>query len=252
MTLTYDDEHIPEGQTLVPKDLQDFLKRLRHKCEKLRFFAVGEYGDQTKRPHYHLLLYGYPHCLHGRTLHSDRRPTCCSPCDTIRDTWGNGQIRLDEFNEATARYVVRYSIKKMTEHRKETEKDGRHPVFARQSRRPGIGLPALAEIASVVLQHKLTDKLGDAPHTLRHGSKIYPVGRYLKNGIREQIGVAKEASPFTLERQKESLQALRKIAWESGVSLTQLVQEEHAPIEDRLKYLQKLNKSKHRTLTEKI
>lgn len=59
VTLTYDNEHLPEYQTLVKKDLQDFMKRLRDRLDyrKIKYLAAGEYGDRNHRPHYHVLLY---------------------------------------------------------------------------------------------------------------------------------------------------------------------------------------------------
>lgn len=60
-TLTYDDEHLPENGSLVKGDLQKFFKRLRknNRLEKnLRYFACGEYGDKSGRPHYHAIIYG--------------------------------------------------------------------------------------------------------------------------------------------------------------------------------------------------
>jgi hypothetical protein len=73
VTLTYDDDHVPvtyysendDGEarsalTLRFRDLQLFLKRLRkeHYYERLRFFACGEYGSTTYRPHYHAIIFG--------------------------------------------------------------------------------------------------------------------------------------------------------------------------------------------------
>ena len=73
LTLTYDDDHIRWSpvtgeQTLYKRDLQLFMKRLRKHLEplKVRFFACGEYGDNTYRPHYHVILFGYD-------FRSDRR-----------------------------------------------------------------------------------------------------------------------------------------------------------------------------------
>ena len=73
VTLTYDDEHVPvtyysenvdgearSGLTLRARDLQLFMKRLRkeHSYERLRFFACGEYGSNSYRPHYHAIIFG--------------------------------------------------------------------------------------------------------------------------------------------------------------------------------------------------
>ena len=63
ITLTYNDENMlwcGDYGTLQKKDLQDWLKRLRRQIEplKIRYYAVGEYGTNTMRPHYHVLLFG--------------------------------------------------------------------------------------------------------------------------------------------------------------------------------------------------
>lgn len=75
ITLTYDDEHVPhdtfinpvtgavtDAMTVVKSHVQKFMKRLRRWCERNnlsspRVFYAGEYGDRTKRPHYHLTLF---------------------------------------------------------------------------------------------------------------------------------------------------------------------------------------------------
>lgn len=66
ITLTYNDIFCPEDG-LNKRHLQLFLKRLRERvsrvvCEdiRLRFVAVGEYGGNTARPHYHMELFGMP------------------------------------------------------------------------------------------------------------------------------------------------------------------------------------------------
>ena len=62
LTLTYDTEYVPITNngymTLNLKDLQKFFKRLRKlENEKIKYYAVGEYGSTKKRPHYHVILY---------------------------------------------------------------------------------------------------------------------------------------------------------------------------------------------------
>ena len=68
LTLTYDNDHLPEQRpgspvhSLQKRDMQLFMKRLRKRFpnDKIRFFGCGEYGSKSCRPHYHLLLFGVP------------------------------------------------------------------------------------------------------------------------------------------------------------------------------------------------
>lgn len=52
----------PNGfMSLRKQDLQNFFKRLRKEINgttKLKYYAVGEYGSKTYRPHYHIILFG--------------------------------------------------------------------------------------------------------------------------------------------------------------------------------------------------
>ncbi|AXH78089.1 MAG: replication initiator protein [Microviridae sp.] len=62
ITLTLTDDNITWGfdsPTLSKRDIQLFLKLLRKRIspQKVKYFAVGEYGETTKRPHYHLLIF---------------------------------------------------------------------------------------------------------------------------------------------------------------------------------------------------
>ena len=60
VTLTYDDYHLPPCCSLKKRHLQLFLKRLRKNLgeRRIKYFACGEYGGQTMRPHYHAILFG--------------------------------------------------------------------------------------------------------------------------------------------------------------------------------------------------
>lgn len=67
VTLTYNNEHVPQSDisydgeylgdngafTLYRKDLQDFFKRVRKALpgKEVRYYAAGEYGSNTDRPH---------------------------------------------------------------------------------------------------------------------------------------------------------------------------------------------------------
>lgn len=213
VTLTYSDDCLPEGATLVPEHAQKFLKRLRKKIEpeKIRFFLVGEYGDATFRPHYHIALFNFPSCEFGMSRYSRTRVRCCTRCDLVADTWGKGNVLLGSLGRESAAYISGYVTKKMTGAGDERLR-GRYPEFARMSLRPGIGGDAMWEVADVLMAHRLEEKIEDAPSTLRHGSAERPLGRYLQGRLREQIGRIKSAPQSVMDKIDAEMLPLRQAA----------------------------------------
>lgn len=112
ITLTYDDEHIPEDGGLHYEDLQKFWKRLRKAGKKIRYYAVGEYGDKTKRPHYHAVVFGEA-WLEGRIITSEN-PRHWTSHELVA-AWGKGQVDVTTLNMATAAYAASYVTKKLRE-----------------------------------------------------------------------------------------------------------------------------------------
>lgn len=210
LTLTYNDDHLPSDKSLQPKDMQLFIKKLRKSMEPrlIRYFGVGEYGDQTERPHYHLAVFNMPSCSRGNT--SVRRDgTCCSVCDGVRALWGKGNVYLGRIEPQSAQYVVGYVTKKLTK-KDDPKLNGRHPEFARMSLRPGIGAGLMEDVASTLLEHNL-DRPEDVPNQLMHGKTKLPLGRYLRNRIAERIGVdPKEVSKINQAKAQEKLRPLQE------------------------------------------
>lgn len=176
VTLTYDEAHYPADGSLVPEDLKLWLKRLRQAIWPIRFryYAVGEYGGQTWRPHYHAALFGI---LPDETL--------------VSSTWTKGYTMVGPLSPQSMAYVAGYVTKKMTR-RDDSRLSGRVPEFARMSLRPGIGAPAMVSVARV-LQTKhgaqLVSQLADVPTTLAHGKQLMPLGRYLKTRLCAEAGI---------------------------------------------------------------
>lgn len=228
VTLTYDPEHLPTTKdqlaTLVPKDLQDWLKRFRKSIEpeRIRYFAVGEYGDETERPHYHLALFGYPTCRFLNSRYSNRVTSCCPQCDNVRDTWGKGAVLLGTLEEHSAQYIAGYVTKKMTS-RDDFRLNGRFPEFARMSLRPGIGADAMHEVASALMQFDLEATQADVPSALRHGKRLLPLGRYLQQRLRLYCGKDIKTPPAVLERMAEELRPLREAAFNASESLSSAI-----------------------------
>lgn len=129
ITLTYNPESVPcvDGhQVLIKKDFQDFMKRLRFAISphKVRYFAVGEYGPTTFRPHFHLILFNAPENLY----------------DLVFSTWNKGFITVSSLTSKRIFYCAKYvtmHLEKMPEFYKD------YPQFMLCSRRPGIGASLL-------------------------------------------------------------------------------------------------------------
>ncbi|UDN67890.1 replication initiator protein [robinz microvirus RP_172] len=217
-TLTYTDENLPLTEdgipTLKPSDLTDFMKRLRMSYEplKLRYFNVGEYGESTSRPHYHLALFNYPACRRGVTV-VNRQGNCCDICDGLKGIWAKGIVYSGQLEDASAAYICGYITKKLTS-KHHPELGGRYPEFARMSLKPGIGAGLIPEVASVLLTHNL-EQLPDVPTSLRTGARVQPLGRYLTQQLRSHVGLDKKAPQATLEAQKAKLQILRETAFQT-------------------------------------
>lgn len=215
VTLTYSDENLPELGSLVPRHVQLFLKKVRKAVQpaRLRFFCVGEYGDRSSRPHYHLALFGYPTCHRGRTDH--RKQSCCPSCDLLRTLWPYGGIDLGRLEPESASYVAGYVTKKLTnkedKHAAEILGD-RYPEFARMSNRPGIGADFMHEVASTLMEHNLEQTLEDVPHSLSHGKRKLPLGTYLRKKLRLAIGRDEKAPISVREKAAAEMQTM----WEDS------------------------------------
>lgn len=216
VTLTYSEENLPHDGSLKPEHLTLFLKRFRKSIApiRVRYFAVGEYGDESQRPHYHVALFGYPPCRKGGT-NPRRSGGCCDICDRLRDEWSCGIIYSGDLSYHSAAYVAGYVTKKLTK-KDDPRLAGRHPEFTRMSLRPGIGYWAMAEVASSILQHNLEDQI-DVPVALRLGGKEWPLGKYLRKALRKQIGRDEKTPQAVLDQQKEELRPVWELA-ESSVA----------------------------------
>lgn len=211
-TLTYSDEKL-ESVSLIPRHLTLFLKRFRKEFGKFRYYAVGEYGDVTERPHFHLALFGVPTCVWGRTR--KERVSCCFHCDRMQRVWGYGKCDLGTLDPGSARYVSGYVTKKLT--RPDDERlEGRHPEFSRMSTRPGIGAGMMDEVASQLMSLNLDTELDDVPAALTHGRQAWPLGQYLRRRLRTRIGRDEKAPLATIKKLEEKLLPLRQAAYASA------------------------------------
>lgn len=234
ITLTYDDEHVPrtwpyteswehtvrycdprsghvrltkskqyrgdEVMTLNPKDLQDFVKRLRrdqeyHHSNTIRYYAVGEYGSQYHRPHYHIIVFGLilddiveiGRNAHGTILHDSA---------TIRKIWGKGITEVSPMNWQDAAYCARYTTKKLG--KAETDfyvENCLVPEFTRMSLKPAIGAQYYEDHKDEIYEfdriHLSTVNGGRTVKPPRYYDKlyddVYPAGMAEVRGNRQEL-----------------------------------------------------------------
>lgn len=153
VTLTYDEDHLPADGNLRLEDFQLFMKRLRKRFGKCRFFHAGEYGGRFGRPHYHAILFGLD--FPDKVLKTQRNGYRFFASAELERLWPFGFHSIGDVTVASASYVARYCVKKATDRNIESFTDEvsglrywvdsssgelRRPEYTTMSRRPGIGL----------------------------------------------------------------------------------------------------------------
>ena len=150
ITLTYDNDNLPQHNTLIKKDFQDFMKRLRKKKNAntnnpIRYYQCGEYGEKFGRPHYHAILFNTN--FRDREIIQGHKGLTQS--ETLSKLWGKGHSSIGDVTFQSAAYVAGYVQKKINGKQKEThyaivdhetgEYFGqRQQEYSTMSRRPGI------------------------------------------------------------------------------------------------------------------
>lgn len=186
VTLTYDEEHVPrdkQGRLVLKKtDVQKYLKRLRRKLrdQKIRYLAIGEYGDRYGRPHYHLIIYGI-----GSLLENDIT-TCWS------DKKGAiGNVVVGGVTNHSARYCAGYCVKKLNR-ATDPRLEGKPPEFLLSSRRGGgLGKKEVIRIAQKIKENPYWDE-NTIINSFTIGGKPYPLGGYLSSILFQELGQSEE------------------------------------------------------------
>lgn len=163
LTLTYNNEFLPEDLSLNLRHHQLFMKRVRKKFGTgIRYFMCGEYGEgkgsRILNPHFHYILFGKDFA-DKKHWQQNEQGDWLYTSETLDNLWSDGKgnnmgfTSIGDVNFFTAAYVARYCLKKVTgdraaEHYKkpvvhpvtgEICDTPRRPEFAAMSKRPAIG-----------------------------------------------------------------------------------------------------------------
>lgn len=167
ITLTYDNDHVPitkNGFTTLSKIhlkntikvwRQTQLRNAKKEAKKhnldstipsIKYYYVGEYGGQYKRPHYHIIIFN----IQLTTILSNKWVKLVKNSPQIYlngkhlftiNSWKYGHITIGQVEEASVMYTLKYICKGKTVPMH--KKDDRTPEFSAMSK--GIGKNYLSE-----------------------------------------------------------------------------------------------------------
>jgi hypothetical protein len=160
VTLTYSAENIrltSKGfMTLDKRDVQLFMKRLRWNTGRkhIKYYACGEYGTDSWRPHYHAIMYDVTH-------------------DEIINAWGLGHTYIGTVTGASIGYTTKYICK-----------DKRVPAHANDDRIPEFSLMS-KNLGKNYLTPQMTNwhVKNSATYVVVPGGKKQPLPRYYRDFI---------------------------------------------------------------------
>ena len=180
--------------------------------EPFRFFAVGEYGDEGGRPHYHLVAFGPKIALSLE----DRISDCWSTDGRGRETRSIGRISAGLLTPERASYCASYTIKKITHSDSYALLPGQEPEFSMMSRRPPLGHHVIDYMVQTMYTENGSKMLAfhGVPTEFRLQGRRYPIGRYWVNYMREELGVETKKTPVcdTEEYRERFAETVKKAA----------------------------------------
>lgn len=227
LTLTYDNEFVhwtDDGKhmSLCKKDLQDFHKRLRSRIDyPIRYYASGEYGDHTKRPHYHDIVFGlklddlkvYSRTEQGNTLYTS---------EFMNDVWSFGQVMIGDVTWESCAYTARYVTKKHKGLDSSVyDAFGIEPEFVLMSRKPGIG-------RAYYDQHLDMFEYGEVYIKTKNGGIKVKPSRYFERLLEID-------NPELLDSYKEQKALVGKIVSDDKLSQTDLEFYDNLGVQEELK-----------------
>ena len=135
VTLTYDADQGVNAVTLIYKDVQDFLKRLRkkHKC---RYIVTGEYGSAKGRSHWHIILF-----------FKDSWPEVTSNKRVDWKYWKHGFCYFQEPDWKGFEYCLKYVLKDQTSRQSDSH--------LAMSKKPPLGHEFFQQLAKQYVEQAL-------------------------------------------------------------------------------------------------
>lgn len=167
---------------LMVTDLQKFFKRVRKRGFRFRYFACGEYGSHTYRPHYHIIFFGDV------------------PEQELTRAWPKGLIHVGQVTPASVAYCCKYLINS----KGAFMRTGRIPPFTTMSRKTFDGKSGGLGYKYLNRESIEWHKSGLKNYVVRDGVKIH-LPRY----YRDKIFTKRERWIINVRDHRKMMDALR-------------------------------------------
>jgi len=187
VTLTYNDESIPFSEnglmTLDYKHFQNFVKRYRTSSndKNIKYYLVGEYGENTYRPHYHAIIYNVSD-INGFMADWEKQ---------------HGHTHVGTVKPQSVYYTLKYALKRIHKIRKRDEFDDRLPEKALISKK--LGLNYLSPEMVRFFKNDVT-----RPVTMLGNQKL-PLPRYYRDKIFSEAEKAQRNTLLSKDVAEKSL-----------------------------------------------
>lgn len=202
-----------DAPKLQRSDLQKFFKRLRKNCPGLPFsyLAIGDYGEQTFRPHYHALMIGFP----PEAKH------------LIKQNWKLGLTDVQAVVSGNINYVVRYMSAQTKAVKEQFRDHGLEEPFSLCSR--GLG-------------HTLFDTIEDGYYSFKGKRYKVPPYHQAKFNVHPQpADLSRFIEPARRLKYKDVQTYLDHKAYVSELNATKMAQNRLKPYQGIKHTLDKVN-----------
>jgi len=160
--------------TLDKGDLQKFFKKLRKHIspQNFKYFACGEYGDETNRPHYHIIITGWQNPLSDIYYNPVIKNNSSYMLDEL---WPFGHNTVGGLERASVQYTVGYIRKKLYGDNGKID----HSIYTSTNRTPPFQLASQG--IGLKYAEKNMEKLMKGEITIN--GKTQPTPRYYKKKL---------------------------------------------------------------------
>jgi len=202
ITLTYNDQWVPEDKSLHYDHFQKFMKRLRKRFSgyeedsqgkrPIRFYMAGEYGENFGRPHFHACLFNFD--FEDKVFFKRTESGCVVyRSQALEELWADPKTELSygfssigDVTFQSAAYVARYIMKKQNGKNADAHYEFTHPVTGEISlRRPEFNKMSLKPGIAAGWYEKWKDDVYPHDYVVVNGKQVRPPRYYDKKFAKE-------------------------------------------------------------------